>query len=94
MNDKKTNFKYGKPMDPGKVSRRKRRLPQYDECLREFLSSGNKYWLVDINALPSNNPRVVLSSLKWRVKNKPEFKGASVFMSKNEVYLERVDEDE
>jgi|GEM_PF-1797415 len=87
-------YKYGSPVDPGKVSRRKKRLPQYDECLKEFLNSGNKAWIVDTNALPSKDPRVVLSSLKWRIRNKPEFKTIRVFMSKNQVYLERVDEYE
>jgi len=37
----------------------------------------------------SRKPRVVLSSLKWRVKNKQEFKGIRAFMHKNKVYLEK-----
>ena len=92
MSNKKTNFKYGKPIDPKKVGRK--RLPQYDECLAEFLNSGSKAWMVDINALPSNDPRVVLSSLKWRIKHFPEeYKGIRAFMSKGKIYLERVDEN-
>jgi len=68
----------------------RRRLPQYDECLREFLESGYAHWKVNLKALPSKNVRVVLSSLKWRVKNKPEFKNIRVFMNKNQIYLEKV----
>jgi hypothetical protein len=92
MNGRKASYKYGTPVDAAKASKRRKRLPEYDDCLREFLQSGNKYWKVNIEALPSNKPRVVLSSLKWRVKNKSEFKGIHAFMSKNEVYLERIDE--
>jgi hypothetical protein len=33
MSNKKTNFKYGKPMDAKKVASRKKRLPQYDGLL-------------------------------------------------------------
>lgn len=91
--NKKTSFKYGTPVDATQVSSR-RRLPQYDECLREFLQSENKYWKVNSEALPSKNTRVILSSLKWRVKNKTEFKKIQVSMNNKEVYLERVDEDE
>ena len=89
---KKSEFKYGTPVDPAKVTRRRKRLPQYDECLREFLNSGNKAWAVNIKQLPSRDPRVVLSSLKWRIKNFPEYKAIKVFMSKGKIYLERVDE--
>jgi len=45
-------------------------------------------------ALPSKKPRVVLSSLKWRVKPNSEFEKIQVFMNKGKVYLQRVDEDE
>ena len=93
MNGKKTSFKYGEPVDAAKASKRRKRLPDYDYCLREFLQSGNKFWKVNIEALPSDKPRVVLSSLKWRTKNKPEFKGIKVFMNKKQVYLERVDDN-
>ena len=66
MNNKKTAYKYVKPMDAEKVARRRKRLPQYDECLREFLESGSKAWKVNLKELPSQEPRRVLSSLKWR----------------------------
>lgn len=89
MSNKKTSFIYGKPIDPKKVGRK--RLPQYDECLTEFLNSGSKAWIVDINALPSKDPRVVLSSLKWRIKRFSEYKGIRAFMSEGKIYLERVE---
>jgi len=85
----KKKFKYGKPVTPQEMPK-PRRLPQYDECLREFLHSGYDYWEVNIDALPSKDPRVVLSSLKWRVKNKPEFKGIQVIMHKGKIYLKKV----
>ena len=91
MSNKKADFKYGRPIDPAKINRRKKRLPQYDDCLREFLNSGSKAWIVDLNSLPSNNPRAVLSSLKWRINHFSEFKGIRAFMSKGKIYLERVD---
>lgn len=86
----KKPFKYGKPVGPEEMPKPRKRLPQYDECLREFLASGYRYWEVNIDALPSKKPRVVLSSLKWRIKNKPEFRNVRVFMHKNKIYLERV----
>ena len=64
--------------------------PQYDECLREFIDSGHDYWEVDMASLPSQKPRVVLSSLKWRIENKAEFKGIQAIMQKNKIYLTRV----
>jgi hypothetical protein len=81
-------FKYGKPVSTGSISRPKRRLPQYDEALREFLESGNEQWEIDLASLPSQNPRVVLSSFKWRIRNKPEFRGIRTFMLKQKIYLE------
>lgn len=90
MEKNKRKFKFGRPLSSKEVPKPRRRLPQYDECLREFLESGYDYWKVNINALPSKNVRVVLSSLKWRIKNKPEFKNIRVFMSKNQIYLEKV----
>ena len=92
MNNKETSFKYGTPVNSAKASSRRKRLPQYDECLREFLKSGNKYWKVKTEALPSDKPRVVLSSLKWRIKHFPKKYGkVKAFMSKGEIYLERVE---
>ena len=85
---KETEFKYGKPASPVAV-KPKVRLPQYDEALREFSKSGYDNWEVNMDALPSKKPRVILSSLKWRVKHNPEFKGIRVFMHKNKIYLEK-----
>lgn len=82
-------FKYGVPVDAHVMPQPRKRLPQYDECLREFLGSGHSHWEVDMNALPSQDSRVVLSSLKWRVKNKSEFKGIQAIMHGNKIYLTR-----
>jgi len=84
-----TKYKYGSPVNREKIPKPKRRLPQYDECLREFLASGNEIWKVNIGALPSKNIKVVLSSLKWRTTHNPEFMDIQVFSRKNNVYLER-----
>jgi hypothetical protein len=89
MNDRVKEFKYGAPVSPEVMPKPRKRLPQYDECLKEFLSSGHNHWEVDIDALPSQKPRVVLSSLKWRVRNNEEYKDVRVIMSKNKIYLER-----
>lgn len=67
-----------------------KRLPEYDYCLKEFLDSGQDACMVRIDALPSKDKGVILSSLKWRIKNKSEFKNIHVFMRKNEIYLEKV----
>ena len=82
-------FKYGKPVAPKRMPKPRRRLPQYDECLREFLKSGYSSWEVNMDALPSKDPRVILSSLKWRIKNKPEFKGIKAIMHKQKIYLKK-----
>ena len=81
-------FKYGRPIGKEEMLR-PRRLPQYDECLREFLKSGYDTWEVNTGVLPSKNIRVVLSSLKWRTKHKPEFNGIRVLTIKNHIYLEK-----
>ena len=89
--DEGKRFRYGVPVSPEEMPKPRKRLPQYDECLKEFLESRHKYWKVNIDRLPSKKPRVVLSSLKWRIKNKPKrFKNIRVFMSKNNIYLEKV----
>ena len=85
--------KYGVSVPPKEVPKQRRRLPQYDECLREFLSSGDQFWRVDIKSLPSDKPKVILSSLKWRIKHKLEFKGIRVFVRKTHIYLERVNHE-
>ena len=83
--------KYGKPITSDKMPKiRVKRLPQYDEALREFLASKSNYYEIDIEALPSRNTRVVLSSLKWRVKNNSEFKDIKVVMSKGKIFIEKV----
>lgn len=89
MKENEKKFKYGMPINPNEMPKPRERLPQYDECLREFLKSGHDYWEVDMTALPSKKSRVVLSSLKWRIKNKDEFKGIEVVMHKNKIYLKR-----
>jgi len=84
-------FKYGKAVSKEEMPKPKKRLPQYDECLREFLNSGDDYWKVNLDALPSKNIKVVLSSLKWRTKHNPEFKQKMhVFTKKDDVFLEKV----
>lgn len=83
--------KYGKIIEPGKMPTSKiTRLPQYDEALREFIDSKGKYYEINLEALPSQNPRLVLSSLKWRIKNNSEFRDIKVVMKKGRIYLERV----
>jgi hypothetical protein len=84
-------FKYGTPLSREALPEGPRRLPQYDECLREFLRSGSEAWKVNLDELPSKDVRVILSSLKWRVNNKEEFKDKKirVLMRDNQVYLER-----
>jgi len=89
MNGNKKGFRYGKPISSKEMPKPKKRFPQYDECLNEFLESGQGYWEVDLIALPSQDPKVVLSSLKWRVRNKPEFKGIRIVMHRNKIFLER-----
>jgi hypothetical protein len=81
-------YKYGKPVD--KMPKGRKRLPQYDECLREFLSSKSNYWEVDLDALPSRNIMIVLSSLKWRVRNNSEFGNIRVIMRDKKIFLEKV----
>ena len=88
MKSKTEESKYGHPPTPKEIPKPKR-LPQYDKCLREFLASGDDIWIVNMDALPSKNPRTILSSLKWRTKNKSEFKGIRAFMSKGKIYVEK-----
>jgi hypothetical protein len=86
------NYKYGKPISSEKMPRGRKRLPQYDECLREFLISNAEYWEVNLDSLPSRNEMVVLSSLKWRIKNNDEYKNIRVVMDKGKIFLERLNE--
>lgn len=93
MSENENKFRYGGPISPKEMPKPRKRLPQYDECLREFLGSGHAHWKVNIDVLPSKNIRVILSSLKWRT-NKPEFRNIRVVMSKNQIYLEKVKNNE
>jgi hypothetical protein len=84
-------YKYGKPITSDKVPKGRKRLPQYDECLREFLSSDSNFWEVNVDALPSKDIMVVLSSLNWRANKIAEFKGKlRVIMRDRKIYLEKV----
>jgi hypothetical protein len=85
------NYRYGKPIESKNMPGAKKRLPQYDECLMEFLNSYASCWEVNLDALPSNNPTVVLSSLKWRIKNDVMYGGIKVVMSKGKIFLEKVE---
>jgi hypothetical protein len=89
MEESNKEFRYGMPVSNVEKPKSKKRLPQYDECLDEFLQSGHNQWKVNIDALPSKNVKVILSSLKWRVNHVDRFKGISVFLSGGKVYLER-----
>ena len=92
MKSEESGSKYGSSFNTSKVKRRRKRLPEYTECLRDFLKSGDKGWKVNKNSLPAKDPNVILSSLKWRIKHFPEeFGEIRVFMSKREIYLERID---
>ena len=92
---KKKEIEYGTPIKREELPKPTKRLPQYDDCLRAFIKSGTELWKVNINVLPSKNIRVVLSALKWRINNKPEFKdkGIHAFMRGNNIYLEKVKEN-
>ncbi len=68
----------------------KKRLPQYDDCLMEFLNSKASSWEVNLEALPSKNVMIVLSSLKWRIKNDAMYHNIKVVMSKGKIFLEKV----
>ena len=70
-----------------------KRLPEYDYCLKEFLDSGQDACMVRIDALPSKDKGVILSSLKWRVK-KSEFKNINVLVRKGNIYLKKVKNNE
>jgi hypothetical protein len=87
-------YRYGKPVGPDDMPKARKRLPQYDECLKEFLESKSNNWEVDINSLPSKDPRVVLSSLKWRTKHRSEFENVRVIMHQSRIYLEKVRDNE
>lgn len=89
---KENKIVYGTPVKKDELPKPTKRLPQYDDCLKAFLSSEADLWKVNIDALPSRDIRVVLSSLKWRIKHRPEFKDIQVFMRRNSIYLEKTKE--
>ena len=63
-------------------------MPQYDECLNEFLASENSYWEVSIEAMPSKNVNTILSALKWRTKNNPKYSNIKIVMQNGKIFLE------
>jgi hypothetical protein len=83
-----SNYKYGKPID--EIPRGRKRLSQYDECLKEFQSSKSNYWEVNLDTLPSQNIMIVLSSFKWRLNNNTEFKNIRVTMRDKKIFLKKV----
>ena len=87
---KNKKFEFGEPLNLNELPK-PRRLQKYDECLREFIDSGYSLWRVNVETLPSNDLRVILSSLKWRLKNREEFKGKNlgVFMRNKQIYIKR-----
>lgn len=85
-----SNHKYGKPIGAKEMPKPKRRLPQYDECLEEFLNSIDNYWEVNLDTLPSKNVMIILSSLKWRIKNNSKYENITVVMSKGKIFLQKV----
>jgi hypothetical protein len=88
--DKIIAFRYGMPVSNVEKPRPRKRLPEYDECLDEFLRSGSSTWKVNADAFPSKKVKVILSSLKWRVNHVERFKGIDVFLSKNQIYLKNL----
>jgi hypothetical protein len=91
---KENEIEYGKPVRRDQLPKPTKRLPEYDECLRAFLKSKSDLWQVNIDALPSKNIRVVLSSLNWRIKHRSDFGNIRVFMRNKNVYLEKIEQHE
>jgi hypothetical protein len=85
-------YRYITPMSKEHLPKSKR-LPEYDYCLKEFLDSGQDACMVRIDALPSKDKGVILSSLKWRIK-KTEFKNINVLVRKGNIYLKKVKNNE
>ena len=50
MNKNEKKFKYGKPVSPKEMPKPRKRLPQYDECLKEFLEYGDESGYKSIKA--------------------------------------------
>jgi hypothetical protein len=84
------SYKYGKPITS--MPKARKRMPQYDECLNEFLASNSNYWEVNLDALPSKDVRIILSSLKWRINSNPSYSGIRAVMHDKKIFLEKVNE--
>ena len=82
-------YTYGKPIAKDKMPKARKRMPQYDLCLNEFLASQSNCWEVNMEALPSKNERTVLSALKWRINNNPKYNEIKAVMSNGKIFLER-----
>ena len=67
----------------------RKRMPQYDECLNEFLAFEGNCWEVNMDALPSKDERTVLSAFKWRFNNNPKYKDIKAIMSNGKIFLEK-----
>ena len=67
----------------------RKRMPQYDECLNEFLASGSNCWEVNMESLPSKDERTVLSAFKWRINNYPNYSNIKAIMQNGKIFLER-----
>ena len=82
-------YSYGKPINKDKMPKARKRMPQYDLCLDEFLSSNSKYWEVNIDALPTKDTHTILSAFKWRIKKYPKYSNIKAVMNNGRIYLER-----
>jgi hypothetical protein len=82
-------YNYGKPITKDKMPKARMRMPQYDACLNEFITSESKYWEVNMEALPSKDERTVLSAFKWRIKNNPKFANIKAVMHNGRIFLEK-----
>jgi hypothetical protein len=82
-------YTYGKPTTKDKMPKPRKRMPQYDECLNEFIASDSNYWEVNMEALPSKDEHTVLSAFKWRIKNNPKFANIKAVMRNGRIFLEK-----
>ncbi len=67
----------------------RKRMPQYDACLSEFIASESNYWEVKMDALPSKDERTVLSAFKWRINKNPKFANIKSVMQNGKIFLEK-----
>jgi hypothetical protein len=82
-------YTYGRPISKDKMPKPRKRMPQYDMCLNEFLISGSNYWEVNMDSLPSKDQRTVLSAFKWRIGNDPNFANIKAIMQNGKIFLEK-----